>query len=222
MCAGRLASWKVGPRASHGTGHPYSGCSRVIESEFGDRAHSEADAADIGVRLRSLGEQRGMSLRLVAKRARITHVAISMIEQNRVSPNLATLKRILAALGTTLNAFFAEGLSGPAKVFFRRQEFADMSSGKIVARALGNGPPGGELQVIHERHLPGSDTRRAGSFCAGKEGGVVVRGSIELTVGSARCMLNAGDGFYFDSRLPHRFRNVGDEICEIVRSVCGT
>ena len=32
-------------------------------------------------------------------------------------------------------------------------------------------------------------------------------------------ILGAGDGYYFDSTLPHRFRNLGEEECEIV-SVC--
>jgi mannose-6-phosphate isomerase-like protein (cupin superfamily) len=31
--------------------------------------------------------------------------------------------------------------------------------------------------------------------------------------------LEPGDAYYFDSRLPHRFRNVGEEECEVV-SAC--
>jgi mannose-6-phosphate isomerase-like protein (cupin superfamily) len=53
----------------------------------------------------------------------------------------------------------------------------------------------------------------------GEEAGVVVRGRIELTIGSQTKVLSAGDAYYFDSRLPHRFRNLDAETCEIV-SVC--
>jgi mannose-6-phosphate isomerase-like protein (cupin superfamily) len=29
-------------------------------------------------------------------------------------------------------------------------------------------------------------------------------------------VLGPGDAYYFDSRTPHRFRNVGEEECEVV------
>jgi quercetin dioxygenase-like cupin family protein len=53
----------------------------------------------------------------------------------------------------------------------------------------------------------------------GEEGGVVVRGEIELTVGDATRVLRAGDAYAFKSGIPHRFRNLGREACEIV-SAC--
>ena len=49
--------------------------------------------------------------------------------------------------------------------------------------------------------------RKAASCCAA---GWKSRSAI-----SAR-MLGPGDAFYFDSRLPHRFRNPGNEECEVV------
>jgi mannose-6-phosphate isomerase-like protein (cupin superfamily) len=54
---------------------------------------------------------------------------------------------------------------------------------------------------------------------AGEEGGVVIKGRIELTVGGATRVLAAGEAYYFASQLPHRFRNVGRETCEII-SAC--
>jgi mannose-6-phosphate isomerase-like protein (cupin superfamily) len=52
-----------------------------------------------------------------------------------------------------------------------------------------------------------------------EEGGVVIRGSIELTIGSETKILEPGDAYYFDSRIPHRFRNISEEEVEIV-SAC--
>ena len=45
------------------------------------------------------------------------------------------------------------------------------------------------------------------------------RGEIELTVGEATRLLRAGDAYAFSSRIPHRFRNLGGQACEIV-SAC--
>jgi mannose-6-phosphate isomerase-like protein (cupin superfamily) len=47
----------------------------------------------------------------------------------------------------------------------------------------------------------------------------VISGSIEVTVDSEVRVLGPGDGYLFDSRLPHRFRNIGDEACEVI-SAC--
>ena len=54
---------------------------------------------------------------------------------------------------------------------------------------------------------------------ASEEGGVVQRGRLEVTVGDQRRVLGPGDAYYFNSRLPHRFRTVGEEVCEVV-SAC--
>jgi mannose-6-phosphate isomerase-like protein (cupin superfamily) len=50
----------------------------------------------------------------------------------------------------------------------------------------------------------------------GEEGGVVVRGRLEVTVAGNTRVLGPGEAYYFASQLPHRFRNVGRETCEII------
>jgi mannose-6-phosphate isomerase-like protein (cupin superfamily) len=52
-----------------------------------------------------------------------------------------------------------------------------------------------------------------------EEGGIVLRGRLEVTVGDQVQVLVAGDAYRFNSRLPHRFRNAGNEECVLV-SAC--
>jgi mannose-6-phosphate isomerase-like protein (cupin superfamily) len=75
------------------------------------------------------------------------------------------------------------------------------------------------MQILHERYAPGADTGKVSLHHAGEEGGVVIRGHIELSVDNQRYVLGPGDAYYFDSSRPHHFRNVGPEECEIV-SAC--
>jgi mannose-6-phosphate isomerase-like protein (cupin superfamily) len=42
-----------------------------------------------------------------------------------------------------------------------------------------------------------------------EEAGVVLKGTLELTVDGQTYVLRPGDAYYFDSRRPHRFRNLG-------------
>ena len=52
----------------------------------------------------------------------------------------------------------------------------------------------------------------------GQEGGVVIRGTLELTLGDAKHLLRPGDSYYFASTIPHRFRNVGEVEGEIINA----
>ena len=63
---------------------------------------------DIGGRLRAVRESRGLSQRDLAGRAGLTNGAISLIEQNKSSPSVASLKRLLDAIPMSLSEFFSD------------------------------------------------------------------------------------------------------------------
>ena len=50
---------------------------------------------DVGARLRMVRDRFGLSQRELAKRAGVTNGTISLIEQNRVSPSVSSLKKCL-------------------------------------------------------------------------------------------------------------------------------
>ena len=72
------------------------------------------------------------------------------------------------------------------------------------------------LQVLHERYPPGADTGPELLQHEAEEAGIVISGVIEVTVADQVRVLNPGDGYIFDSRLPHRFRNIGDGECVVI------
>ncbi|BDG02485.1 cupin domain-containing protein [Anaeromyxobacter oryzae] len=174
---------------------------------------------DIGERLREIRERYGLSQRALAMRADVTNGMISMIEKNRSSPSIATLKKILGGFPMSLADFFAVGQPEQPKIFFGADELVEIAGGPISYRQVGANLQGRALQVIHERLMPGADTGSEMLRHEAEEGGIVIRGEMELTVGMSTRVLRAGDAYYFDSRIPHRFRNLGEEPCEIV-SAC--
>ncbi len=72
------------------------------------------------------------------------------------------------------------------------------------------------MAILHEVYAAGADTGSEMLSHAGEEGGIVVAGRIELTVGGQTEVLGPGDAFYFSSAIPHRFRNRGRDRCEII------
>lgn len=177
---------------------------------------------DIGQKLKTIRKKRGLSQRELAARAGLTNGTISLIEQNRTSPSVASLKSLLDAIPISMAEFFStiEDSDTP-KVFYKASEFTEIapeSDGKLSLRMLGDAQ-NHALQVLHETYPPGADTGPEEISHEGEEAGIVVRGSIEVTVNGQVSILNTGDGYLFDSRLPHRFRNIGKDVCEVV-SAC--
>jgi len=179
----------------------------------------EGSDFDLGQRLRELRERQGLSQRALAKRAGVSHGVISLIEQNKTSPSVGLLKKVLDGVPVSLASFFEEPTGQRERVFFAAAELTEIAGGRISYRQVGRDLSGRSLQILHERYAPGADTGEAMLRHAAEEGGVVVRGRLEVTVGGQRRVLEAGDAYYFDSRQPHRFRNIGEEEAEVV-SAC--
>ncbi len=183
---------------------------------------------NIGERLREIREAKGLSQRELANRTGLTNGAISMIEQNKTSPSVSSLKRLLDGLPISLSEFFREvEEAGEPKYFYTASEFTELSpqeigfgeaAARVSLRQLGDASHH-SLQVLHEKYPPGADTGPELLKHESEEAGIVVSGVIEVTVGNQVRVLNPGDGYLFDSRLPHKFRNIGSRECEII-SVC--
>ena len=197
-----------------------------VFSIFTKRLQKEA-FLEIGSKLKAVRESKGLSQRDLAARAGLTNGAISLIEQNKSSPSVASLKRLLDAVPMTMSEFFSEVEdSGTPKFFYSADEFIELSpqdaglgngAARVSLRQLG-GTRTHSLQVLHETYPPGADTGPGMLAHDAEEAGVVMTGVIEITVADQVRVLNPGDGYIFDSRLPHRFRNIGDQPCVIVSS----
>lgn len=171
---------------------------------------------DVGEKLRRLREMYGLSQRELAKRAGVTNGMISQIEQDRVSPSVASLKKILDGLGMSLADFFTRDIDDSNQVFYHREELPDLGDGPVAMQLVGYNHKNRNMSMLHEIYQPGADTGEEMLSHAGEEAGVVVRGQIELTVAGETRLLEPGDAYYFSSQLPHRFRNLGDDEAEII------
>ena len=83
---------------------------------------------------------------------------------------------------------------------------------------LGMNHPNRQILMLHETYAVGADTGEPFSHSA-QEAGTVLRGAVEVTVGDECRVLKVGDGYYFDSRMPHRFRNVANEPSTVLSAV---
>lgn len=180
---------------------------------------------DVGGRLRQVRESAGLSQRELARRAGVTNGTISLIEQNRNSPSVSSLRKVLQGIPMTLSEFFSQEIPGPERIVFRPDELIEIANeashkgeGAISFLQVGDAAKMG-LQILQETYEPGADTGRTMLQHESTEGGVVISGKMELTVGEERYVLEPGHSYLFDSRTPHRFRNPFSESCVVI-SAC--
>jgi len=171
---------------------------------------------DVGERLRSVRITFGLSQRALARRAGVTNGLISLIEQNRVSPSVSSLKKVLDGVPMTLAEFFTLDMAAAPQAFFNAEELTELGNEQVSLRLVAAQRAGRQLTLLHERYAPGAETGDEMLTHRGEEGGVVVKGRIELTLAGVTRVLSAGEAYYFSSHLPHLFKNVGREPCEII------
>ena len=169
-------------------------------------------------RLRVIRTAKGLSQRKLAKLSGVGSGTISLIESGTTQPSVALLKRILHGADVSLAYFFSFDLQDDTKVFFRADEHRDLGSSGVSYRLIAGERQDRKLQMLIEEYAPGTDSGRSDLSHEGEECAVVLSGHLEVTVDGKTAVLGPGDAYYFDSRLPHRFRNIGDIPCKVVSS----
>lgn len=173
----------------------------------------------IGPRLKALRARQGLSQRKLASLSGVSNATISLIEHGRTDPSMGLMKRILEAMGVSFSEFFSGEQRPAEKYFFARSEMSEISSGPISFLQVGSDLSDSQLQILYEQFQPGADTGQSMLSHNAEEGGIVLSGRLEVTVGDQIQVLSAGDAYLFNSRLPHRFRNTGSDKCVVV-SAC--
>jgi transcriptional regulator with XRE-family HTH domain len=190
---------------------------------------------EVGRRLRLRREERNLSLRELARRLGISPSAISQIETGKSRPSVSTLYAIVTELGMSLDELFsgrdqeqAARRAASANARSKRIETRSAAEERHVQRAGGRKAIELETGVRWERLTPRADEDAdflevvydvGGSSCqgdrfirhSGREYGLVLSGTLEVTVGFDSYTLEPGDSICFDSTVPHCLRNVGAE-----------
>ncbi|WP_170773261.1 cupin domain-containing protein [Ruegeria lacuscaerulensis] len=181
--------------------------------------NANQDDLTLGLRLRALRERAGLSQRALAKKSDVPNSTISLIESGKMNPSVGALRRILQGIPIGMSDFFSFEIEAEQTVFYAAEDLTEIGKGGLSLRQVGSNLHGRAMMILQETYDLGADTGRVMYGHEAEEGGVVISGRVEVTVGDHRKVLGPGDAYYFDSRTPHRFRQVGPEKCRIV-SAC--
>src|SRR4029077_14167910 len=102
---------------------------------------------DVGARMRSVRTTFGLSQRELARRAGVTNGLISLIEQNRVSPSVGSLKKVLDGVPMSMAEFFTLDVLSAAQVFYSAEELVEIGNEAASLRLVAAQRPGRQLTV---------------------------------------------------------------------------
>lgn len=188
-------------------------------SAFDMKQRNEKMDTQVARRLKVVRKANGLSQRQLAKQSGVGSGTISLIESMSTQPSVAVLKKILDGIPMDLGYFFSFELKDEKAFHFSKETLVDIGTHGLEYKLVAAGRPNRKIQMLHEFYAPGKDSGRGALSHDGEECAVVIRGRLEVTVGDQSQILEAGDAYYFNSSIPHRFKNVGDDVCEVV-SAC--
>lgn len=164
-----------------------------------------------GPRLRALRLGRGMSLAAVAAEAGVTKGFLSLAERGKSRLSVPTLLRICEVLDVQLGELFEY----PSGTIVHGGVPLDMGGTDIEEFML---TPSAEqhLQVVRSVIQPGGGSGGTYTLATTSIFALVLRGSLELTVGGTTRFLAAGDSTTFSARSEHGFINPGPTATEVV------
>lgn len=159
----------------------------------------------IGMKIRDMRHQNGLTQQELADRTELTKGYISQLEHGLVAPSVITLLDLIECLGSTPSDFFKE--AEPEQIVFTNEGFFEKideggnSIQWIVPTAQKNRME--PLLVTLEPHQKlEEDTPHEG-----EEFGYVLSGRIRLHLGDKIYTVKSGESFYYPCDRPHYIEN---------------
>ena len=182
--------------------------------------------AQLGSDVRSLRKAKAMTLAELAEASQKSVSFLSKIERGLARPSVTALQEIADALGVPAGWFFDNDgpVSARERPFVvradrrRKLSFSNLSDTSYMGLEdhLLSASLEGNLALGISTYQPGGHSGDDLSTHDGEEAGLILKGTICLTIGEDEFTLKPGDSFSFSADIPHRYENVGPDTARIV------
>jgi transcriptional regulator with XRE-family HTH domain len=173
---------------------------------------------ELGEKLRTLRLKKSMGLVELGKHTGLSAAMLSKLERGKLFPTLPTLLRIAMVFGLGLDYFFADQRKRHVVAIVRKGErirFPDSSGGAVAYHfeSLDFKVTERKLNAFYADFETVPTQQLKMHQHPGVELIYLIRGTLELSLGSEILTLDSGDAIYFDSAVRHKYRRVGKQPC---------
>jgi transcriptional regulator with XRE-family HTH domain len=181
-------------------------------------ASIEQAVSELGGKLASARAERGWSLQQLADRAGLSPAAIHKIEKSGMTPTIASLMKIAAALGKSVSYFIDESEPLRPVTHIRagdRQRLYTSKQGLTLENISGRYGPffvaGAEAAIE-----PYADSGPEPMVHPGEELVILLDGTMRFVVGGEPYELAEGDSLHFRTTLPHSWANPASDAARAI------
>ncbi len=179
---------------------------------------NELASLDIGSQIRSLRNQRNLTLQELSDLTGLSKPNLSQIENNIVTPPISTLLKISTALGVPIGTFFQKSSQETNMVVVRKEDRYGIAKGPHISHigyqyeplAYPKTDKNMEPFIVHMEQRDADDI--VFNNHKGEEFLFVLEGELEFRCGDDLVVLKEGDSLYFDSSIPHGYRGIGGTV----------
>jgi len=176
----------------------------------------------IGEKLRALRLKKKMGLVELGRHTGLSAAMLSKVERGKLFPTLPTLLRIALVFGVGLEYFFSDDQKRHVLAIVRRAQrkrFPERPDGRDISfyfESLDFAAVERKLHAYYAEFQPLQPGKARLHHHTGVEFLSVLRGKLELHIGTEEHILESGDSIYFDSSLPHSYRRVSQKPCSAI------
>ncbi len=164
----------------------------------------------LGLRLRELRQERGLTQRMLAQLAGVSPNAVSLIERDEISPSVATLQRLATALNVKMSYFF-ENTTFARVLYVRDNRRPAIHGAGLTIEGLGSRLDGQQMEPFFITLAPCGEVGSGQVMHAGHEFVCCLTGCVRYEIDGEPYTLLPGDSLLFEASLPHRWENPGPE-----------
>ena len=172
----------------------------------------ERTVSEIGAKVAKARAERGWSLAQLAQRAGLSTAAVHKIEKSGMTPTIASLMKVAAALGKSVGYFVEEVEATRPVTVIRSDERTRLYTSKQGLELQNISGRYGPFWVAGaEAHLePLADSGPVPMRHPGEELVVVLDGRMTFTIDDEQYELESGDSIHFRTVRPHSWANPDD------------
>jgi transcriptional regulator with XRE-family HTH domain len=170
----------------------------------------------LGNRLRDLRRQQGLSLRALAEKSGLSANTLSLIENGKTSPSVATLQQIALALSIPITSFFEMKVNRDPVIYTQKKQRTSSGFAHGVLEELGTGIGAEGIQPFVVTFNPRADSGPQSMNHDGVEFIYCLTGKVVYTVMGEEYALEPGDTIMFSSKMPHSWHNPLDESSQVM------
>ncbi|HET9570502.1 MAG TPA: cupin domain-containing protein [Bacteroidales bacterium] len=185
------------------------------------------NSTNIGQKVKSIRESKSISVEQLAQGSSLTVEQIVLIEENQNLPSLAPLIKIARFLGVRLGTFLDDSQDLGPVICRKNDRINGVSFSSETANShnnlkffsLAQSKVGRSMEPFLIDIDSASSTGYQLSSHEGEEFIYVLNGEIEVSYGTSKFVLEAGESIYYDSIVEHNVHAANDSVAKILAVV---